>query len=605
MANKTLQLKIGNTTYRSSVDNTLTNEDLNNVTLPGLYNAGGSNSVTNKPSGIDHFGLLVIHRASGSYYIQIIYNDSKSYRRFCVNGTWGNWTEDKLTDTTYTSLKNPCALTLKINSGGGTAYDGSSPITYDITKTALGMNKVDNTADVDKSVKHAKTADTATTATTVGSATIGGDSCGVYWHNGKPVKMNATVGDARTPIYFLNGTATACSLTKASVGLSVVDNTMDAKKDVATAGAVRSGGTVTAKTGTTLYDSGLRFHAGYNNGYPVSYGNAITLTASGSGELFCGWSGDENSSTHKTSAARLYYRNKRDTSTAVWSDWSTIAFTSDIPTSFAWGSISGKPSTFPPSSHTHTKSQITDFPSSIAYAGAFTGFTRTDAATWGNQTGTVVMGLHSPSGGDIVFRDKNPTDGQLSICIDGCVYQGEGKNKCIDVSGGTFTGQVNFGSGSYYVKSDGSANFRTVTGAVYNDYAEFFPRGEATEPGDIVALDLSSDHESYIKATATSKIVAGVHSDEYAMLIGGDKVDDGNYVEKNIEKYIPVSLCGRVFCKCIGKIHRGDTIIVSEISGVGRAKLPNDYVENTQIVGYAVDEDLTEEIRRVRIRVKG
>lgn len=54
MANKTLQLKIGNTTYRSSVDNTLTNEDLNNVTLPGLYNAGGSNSVTNKPSGIYH-----------------------------------------------------------------------------------------------------------------------------------------------------------------------------------------------------------------------------------------------------------------------------------------------------------------------------------------------------------------------------------------------------------------------------------------------------------------------------------------------------------------------------------------------------------------------
>lgn len=101
------------------------------------------------------------------------------------------------------------------------------PITYDITKTALGMNKVDNTADVDKSVKHAKTADTATT---LGSATIGGDSCGVYWHNGKPVKMNATVGDASTPIYFLNGAARACSLTKASVGLSVVDNTMDSKK---------------------------------------------------------------------------------------------------------------------------------------------------------------------------------------------------------------------------------------------------------------------------------------------------------------------------------------------------------------------------------------
>jgi hypothetical protein len=378
MANKTLQLKIGNTTYRSSVDNTLTNEDLNNVTLPGLYNAGGGNSVTNKPSGINHFGLLVIHRASGSYYIQIIYNDSKSYRRFCVNGTWGNWTEDKLTDTTYTSLKNPCALTLKINSASGATYDGSSPITYDVTKTALGLNKVDNTADVDKTVKAA-------------------------------AKLQTYKADSTTETY--------------------------------------------------------------GDSYP-------------------------------------FY--------AQWQSDNTLKL---ICTGYK---------------------------------------TRVDIA-----------------------------------------------DSALPLSGGTLSGQVNFGSGSYYVKSDGSANFRTVTGAVYNDYAEFFPRGEATEPGDIVALDLSSDHESYIKATATSKIVAGVHSDEYAMLIGGDKVDDGNYVEKNIEKYIPVSLCGRVFCKCVGKIHRGDTIVVSDIPGVGRAKLPNDYVENTQIVGYAVDEDMNEEIRRIRIRVKG
>jgi hypothetical protein len=31
----------------------------------------------------------------------------------------------------------------------------------------------------------------------------------------------------------------------------------------------------------------------------------------------------------------------------------------------AWGNVSGKPGTFPPSSHTHTKSQITDFPTSL------------------------------------------------------------------------------------------------------------------------------------------------------------------------------------------------------------------------------------------------
>ena len=86
-----------------SVSKTLTNENLNNVTTPGFYNAGGGNTVTNKPSGIVHFGLIVIHRASGAYYTQIIFNDTSSYRRFCVNGTWGSWAQDKLTDTTYST----------------------------------------------------------------------------------------------------------------------------------------------------------------------------------------------------------------------------------------------------------------------------------------------------------------------------------------------------------------------------------------------------------------------------------------------------------------------------------------------------------------------
>ena len=567
MANKTLQLKIGNTTYRSSVDNTLTNEDLNNVTLPGLYNAGGSNSVTNKPSGIDHFGLLVIHRASGAYYVQIIYNDTKSFRRFCTNDTWSSWKEDKLTDTTYTSLKNPCALTLKINSGGGTTYDGSSPITYDITKTALGMNKVDNTADVDKSVKHAKTADTATTASKLGANSIGSNSCGIYLSEGKPVKMNATVGSQTAPIYFLNGTATACNLTKASVGLGAVDNTADANKSVK------------AATKLQTYKSGNSTST-YGDEYP----------------LYARW--EDNGSTIKLTCDN--YTVKTDYATAAGS-----------ANSVAWGSVTGKPSTFTPSAHTHSKSDVglgnvdntADSAKSVKYA--------TNAGSASSAVSAVKLQTYKAGSTTETYGDSYPfyaqwqSDNTLKLICTGYKTRVDIADSALPLSGGTLTGQVNFGSGSYYVKSDGSANFKTVTGAVYNDYAEFFPRGEATEPGDIVALDLTSDHESYIKATATSKIVAGVHSDEYAMLIGGDKVDDGNYVEKNIEKYIPVSLCGRVFCKCVGKIHRGDTIIVSDIPGVGRAKLPNDYVENTQIVGYAVDEDMNEEIRRVRIRVKG
>ena len=45
---------------------------------------------------------------------------------------------------------------------------------------------------------------------------------------------------------------------------------------------------------------------------------------------------------------------------------------SSISPSLAWENITGKPSTFPPSAHTHTKSQITDFPATWAW-GAISG----------------------------------------------------------------------------------------------------------------------------------------------------------------------------------------------------------------------------------------
>ena len=81
---------------------TLTNGNLDKITTPGFYNAGGGNSVTNKPSGVDNFGMIVVHSAYGNYYTQIVYVDDKSYRRICRNGTWGNWSQDILTDTKYT-----------------------------------------------------------------------------------------------------------------------------------------------------------------------------------------------------------------------------------------------------------------------------------------------------------------------------------------------------------------------------------------------------------------------------------------------------------------------------------------------------------------------
>lgn len=92
-----------------AIRKTLSSEDLDTVTTPGFYNAGGGNICANKPSGVEHFGMYVIHGASGSYYVQILFEESNStrqWRRHCLYDTWSDWTLDKLTDTTYGVVSN-------------------------------------------------------------------------------------------------------------------------------------------------------------------------------------------------------------------------------------------------------------------------------------------------------------------------------------------------------------------------------------------------------------------------------------------------------------------------------------------------------------------
>lgn len=181
-------------------------------------------------------------------------------------------------------------------------------------------------------------------------------------------------------------------------------------------------------------------------------------------------------------------------------------------------------------------------------------------------------------------------------------------------AGGTFSGIVYFANGSaYFVNASGDAVLKSVTAtddvrarrvydAVYNDYAEFVPRGEQTEPGDIVALDMSAQAESYIKATPDSVSIGGVHTGEYAMLIGGEPAEPGeDFVQKNLPKHIPVALAGRVHAKVLGPVKPGDRIVLSDIPGVGRAA--EGIVDPRKVVGYAVEASRDPGISMVKIRV--
>lgn len=149
-----------------------------------------------------------------------------------------------------------------------------------------------------------------------------------------------------------------------------------------------------------------------------------------------------------------------------------------------------------------------------------------------------------------------------------------------------------------------------VYNAVWNDYAELFPKLKSTitEAGDIIALDISNDKEVYTKATEeTSSFIVGVHSDEYAHLIGGERPADdysGTFEDFNKDKYIPVGLAGRVKAKCIGIIKKGDKLVISDIPGVARAFNPKlDNINN--VFGMAVEnKNNPDVITRVRMFIK-
>lgn len=152
----------------------LTNQDLNDIKTPGFYYAAGSNSCTNRPSGIDAFGLEVI-RTAGGYFTQRLTtantNSNTIYTRYYNSSVWSTWTNTfkikASTASTADVSKNSNALEgsslqqildeIDSTSGSGnafTAVDTASNSTIKLTRANGGtVQKVIN------NVAHATSAD--------------------------------------------------------------------------------------------------------------------------------------------------------------------------------------------------------------------------------------------------------------------------------------------------------------------------------------------------------------------------------------------------------------------------------------------------------------
>lgn len=144
-----------------------------------------------------------------------------------------------------------------------------------------------------------------------------------------------------------------------------------------------------------------------------------------------------------------------------------------------------------------------------------------------------------------------------------------------------------------------------VYNAVWNDYAEYFPKLETTitEAGDIIALSFDDDGEFYELATEEHAMIVGAHSDQFGHIIGGENPENGeSFEDYNNKKFIPVGLVGRLPVKFIGEAKKGMKVVPSHIPGVGR-KFDSTKDDYDKVIGYIVENNNEEGIRRVKIKI--
>lgn len=123
-------------------------------------------------------------------------------------------------------------------------------------------------------------------------------------------------------------------------------------------------------------------------------------------------------------------------------------YTAGTATAVPWSGVTGKPSTFPPSSHTHTKSQISDFPTSMPAS---------DVPAWAKAS---AKPTYTPS--EVGVIGTAPTNGQVAV-FDGATGKIKSTGYTISSSvpsGAKFTDTVYSHpttSGNKHIPSGGSA----------------------------------------------------------------------------------------------------------------------------------------------------
>ena len=268
------------------------------------------------------------------------------------------------------------------------------------SKSEVGLGNVDNTADKNKSVSYANSAGTASYVPNSGEGT-GNMARHVWFSNTNPetsrVYSDKFQYNPATDVLTV-GSITGSAGSVAWGNVSGRPSSLPASDVYAWAKAKSkpsySWSEIGSKPSTftpsshnhdylTLYSgrpTNINFNKSTNGAGAMFHFVATSSTTTGkppedSNVLQLNWDNDggyDSQLSITNCDGHMYFRGQ---SAGNWNNWKTVIDSSNIGSQsvnyansaggVAWGNVSGKPSTFTPSSHTHTKSQIKDFPSSL------------------------------------------------------------------------------------------------------------------------------------------------------------------------------------------------------------------------------------------------
>ena len=218
--------------------------------------------------------------------------------------------------------------------------------------------------------------------------------------------------------------------------------------------------------------------------------------------------------------------------------------------------------------------------------------------------------LHCENCDDVKFRKITMTSVGTAPEIDmgykGMIRftssQGAHNSVILGYGENTYTYPDNLRSDLACLPITGSLKPNRVYNAVYNDFAELFPcdvEKVKCVPGDVLMLDISSDKETYIKSIENAKCVAGVVSDTYGYLMGGD---DTLPPEEQAKRFIPIGLAGRVNVNVIGHVQKGDKLVATDD---GCARVYRQGIDDvSDIIGYLLESDDKVNKRRLKMKIR-